>query len=299
MTDSQHLALQTDAAGAVAAAPGDWVIEPRGRKWSAQLREIWHYRRLFRFFGKRAVERLYRGTFLGRAWLFIRPLFPLTIRTLVFGGLLAVDTPGVPYFVFLTVGSSIWDLFSSCLMWSMRSLQFNRGFLGRMYFPRIIVPMATMSIAFVNFLIMMGVLAGVLAYYYFADGRLYLASPLQMVWALGALILAVALGLGIGLWAAPLNAQYRDVRFTLMYVLEFWALLTPILYPLSAVPQKYQWIVFLNPLAGIVQAFKWGVLGVEDVNRVAFAVDAGIVLVVLLSGLWYFGRVEGDAVDRI
>jgi lipopolysaccharide transport system permease protein len=283
-----------------AIAPADeWAIEPRGRRWSAQLREIWHYRRLFRFFGKRAVERLYRGTFLGVSWLFIRPLFPLTVRTLVFGGLLGVNSPGVPYFVFLLVGSSVWDLFSSCLMWSMRSLQMNKGFLGRMYFPRIIVPAATMSIAFVNFLIMMGVLAAALSYFYFTQGRLYLGDPAQLGWALGAVVLAVALALGIGLWAAPLNAEYRDVRFTLMYILEFWALLTPILYPLSAVPQKYQWVVFLNPMAGVVQAFKWGVLGIEEVNRAAFAADVAIVSVVLFSGLWYFGRVEGDAVDRI
>lgn len=281
------------------AASDLWVIEPRGRGWGAQLNDIWLYRRLFRYFGKRAVERLYRGTFLGITWLFLRPLLPLTVRTLVFGGLLGVDAPGVPYFVFLLVGSSIWDLFASCLMWATRSLQINRSFLGRMYFPRVIVPIATMSIAFVNFLIMMGVLAGVLAYFYVARGQLYLAAPGQMAWALGALLLAVALALGIGLWTAPLNAQYRDVRFTLMYVLEFWALLTPILYPLSAVPEKYQWIVFLNPLAGAVQAFKWGVLGIEELNRTAFAVDAIVVSLVLLSGLWYFTRVQGEAVDRI
>jgi lipopolysaccharide transport system permease protein len=281
------------------AAPDEWAIEPRGRGASAQLREIWQFRRLFTYFGQRAVERMYRGTFLGITWLFLRPLVPLTVRTMVFGGLLGVAAPGVPYFVFLLVSSSIWDLFSSCLMWATRSLQLNRSFLGRMYFPRVIVPAATMSVAFVNFLIMMGVLVGVLAYYYYADGRLYLADPAHMVWALAALLLAVALALGIGLWTAPLNAQYRDVRFTLMYVLEFWALLTPVLYPLSAVPEKYRWLVFLNPLAGVVQAFKWGVLGVEELNRVALAVDAVIVAVVLFSGLWYFARVQGDAVDRI
>lgn len=288
--------LEPDTA---AVAADEWLIEPRSRSWSAQLREVWHYRRLFRYFGKRAVERLYRGTFLGVAWLFIRPLFPLTVRTLVFGGLLRVDTPGVPYFVFLLVGSSIWDLFSSCLMWSMRSLQMNKSFMGRMYFPRVIVPAATMAIAFVNFLIMMGVLAAVLAYYYVAHGRVYVGSPAQMIWAAGAVVLAAALALGIGLWTGPLNAEYRDVRFTLMYVLEFWALLTPILYPLSAVPQEYRWIVFLNPLAGIVQAFKWGILGIEDVHRVAFAVDTAVVFIVLFSGLWFFRRVEGQAIDRI
>ena len=284
----------------LATAADEWVIEPRRRRLWAQLREVWLYRRLFTFFGKRAVQRKYQGTLLGPAWLFIRPLFPLVIKTLVFGGLLAVDAPGgVPYFVFLLVGSSIWDLFSSCLLWATRSLQMNKGFLDRMYFPRVIVPAAMMSMAFVNFLIMMGVLAVTLGYLLFTKGHLYLGGPTQAVWALGALILAVLLALGIGLWTAPLNAQYRDVRFTLMYVLEFWALLTPILYPLSKVPEQYHWIVFLNPLAGVVQAFKWGVLGIEELNRTAFAVDAILVCIVLISGLWYFGRVEGQAVDRI
>jgi lipopolysaccharide transport system permease protein len=281
-------------------AVGDeWLIEPRRSSWSAQLQEVWRYRRLFRFFGKRAIERRYQGTVLGVSWLFIRPLFPLAVKALVFGGLLGVETPGVPYFLFLVVGSSIWDLFASCLMWATRSLQMNRSFLGRMYFPRVIVPAATMSLALVNFAIMMGVLVGVLVYYYVTRGQLYLAGPAQMIWALGALILAVTLGLGIGLWTAPLNAQYRDVRYTLMYVLEFWALLTPILYPLSAVPPKYQWIAFLNPMAGVVQAFKWGVLGTETLNSTALGVDAVVVCLVLLSGLWYFGRVEAQTVDRI
>lgn len=291
MTDQTREALVVTA--------DEWIIEPRGRSWTSQVREVWRYRRLFKYFGKRAVERRYQGTFLGVSWLFIRPLFPLLIRTMIFGGLLGVNAPGVPYFLFLLVGSSIWELFSSCLMWATRSLQINRGFLGRMYFPRIIIPAATMSLAFVNFLIMVGVFAVALVYYYITDGRLYLASPGQAVWALGALVLAVTMALGVGLWTAPMNAQYRDVRFTLTYILEFWALLTPILYPLSAVPQKYHWLVLLNPLAGVVQAFKWGVLGIEQVDRTAFAIDAGIVLVVLLAGLWYFSRVEGDAVDRI
>jgi lipopolysaccharide transport system permease protein len=276
-----------------------WVIEPRGQSLRSRLVEVWTFRRLFVYFGKRAVERMYQNTVLGRAWLFIRPLFPLLIRTMIFGGVLGVTAPGVPYFVFLLVGSSIWQLFASCLMWATRSLQMNRAFLGRMYFPRVIVPAAVMSAAFVNFLILMGVLAGTLVYYYVQDGRLYLASPAQAPWAIVALVLATAMALGVGLWTAPMNAEYRDVRFTLTYVLEFWALLTPIMYPLSAVPEKYHWIVYLNPLAGVIQAFKWGVLGIEGVDLRVLAIDAGLIGLVLLSGLWFFGRVEGQAVDRI
>ena len=276
-----------------------WVIEPRTQSLRARIVEVWTFRRLFVYFGKRSIERMYQNTVLGRAWLFIRPLFPLLIRTLIFAGVLGVRAPGVPYFVFLLVGSSVWQLFASCLMWATRSMQMNRAFLGRMYFPRVIVPASVMAAAFVNFLILMGVLAGTLIYYYVQDGRLYLGSPSQAPFAIVALILSTAMALGVGLWTAPLNAEFRDVRFTLTYVLEFWALMTPIMYPLSAVPAKYHWIVYLNPMAGVIQAFKWGVLGIERVDLTVLAIDAVVIALVLLSGLWFFGRVEGQAVDRI
>lgn len=276
----------------------EWVIEPRGRSPLSQLREVWAYRRLFSYFGQRVVERGYRNTVLGRSWLVIRPVFPIAIRTLVFGGVLGVNAPGVPYFLFALVGSSVWDLFSSALMWSTRSLQLNRGTLGRMYFPRIIVPAATMALAIVNFLIMLAVMGVALGYYYATTGKVYLAGPAHLAWACGAVLVALAMAFSVGLWTAPLNAQYRDVRFTLSYVLEFWALLTPVMYPLSAVPAKYHWIVFLNPLAGVVQAFKWGVLGIEELNPSIFVIDVGLTLLVMVSGIWYFTRVEAQAVDR-
>ena len=293
------MAMLTTASSDLQTRPTEeWVIEPRGRSALSQVREIWVYRRLFVYFGKRSIERLYQNTALGPIWLFIRPLFPIAIRTLVFGGVLGVTAPGVPYFLFALVGSSVWDLFSSCLMWATRSLQMNRGFLGRMYFPRVIVPVATMSLAFVNFLIMLAVMAVALGYYYLTDGRLYLAGWSGLPWAIGAVLVAATLGLGIGLWTSPMNAQYRDVRFTLAYILEFWALLTPVMYPLSAIPPQYHWIVFINPLAGVVQAFKWGVLGIEALDPTVFLVDVGLTLIVLVSGLWYFTRVEAQAVDR-
>ena len=290
--------MQVRPNDAISVPANEWTIEPRAHKWSARLREVWLYRRLFVFFGKRSIERRYRNTLLGGFWLF-RPVFPIIVRAFVFGGVLGVEAPGVPYFLFVLVGSSIWDFFSGCLMWSTRSLQINRSFLGRMYFPRVIVPAATMALAFVNFLIMMGIMIAVLGYYWFTQGTLYLAGPLQLLWALGALVLAAIVGLGVGLWACPMAATYRDVRYTLNYILEFWALLTPIMYPLSVISAKYHWIVFLNPLAGIVQAFKWGVLGIEAVNPTVFAIDAVLAVLVLCSGLWFFSRVEAQTVDRI
>ena len=290
--------MSTQPESAIAVTGDQWVIEPRAQKLWAQLREIWVYRRLFKFFGKRIIERRYRGTLLGGVWLF-RPLFPLLVRALIFGGVLGVDAPGsVPYFLFVLVGSSVWDLFASSLMWSMRSLQVNRGSMGRMYFPHVIVPFASTALAFLNFLILMGVAAWVLGYYYVTKGQWFLAGPEHLVFALIAIVLAVGMGVAVGLFAAPFAAEYRDLRYGLTYLLELWALVTPILYPLSKISAQYHWIVFLNPLAGVVQAFKWGVLGVEEMNGTALVIDGVLVTIVLSVALWYFNRVEAQAMDK-
>ena len=288
-----------EAAAAALANLEEWTIEPRSTSFGARAREVWVYRRLMRYFAARAIERLYQKTMLGKAWIFIRPLFPLIIKAMVFGGLLGVNAPGVPYFLFLLVGSSIWDLFAGALMWATRSLQINRGVLSRMYVPRVILPAATMAPAFVNFAIMMAVLLGTLIYYRVVDGVFYVNSPAQLVWAVAAVLMTFTLALGIGLWTSVAGAEVRDVRFTLAYVLDFWLFLTPVLYPLSVVSEQWQWLFMLNPMTGPVQAFKWGILGIESVNYTVFAVDALVIIGVLVLGLAFFSRAEATAIDRI
>jgi lipopolysaccharide transport system permease protein len=289
------------ASGADASVPGseEWTIEPRTSGAGARVREVWAYRRLVRFFASRTVAKLYQKTILGRAWLFIRPLFPLLVKTLVFGGLLGVSFEGVPYFLGLLVGTTVWDFFASALMWATRGLELNRGLIEKVYVPRVILPLANMAPGLLNLAIYVGVIAASLLYYLAVDGRLYLGSPSHLPLALLAAALAGVLAFAIGLFTSVLGAAARDVRFTLAYVLDFWALLSPVMYPLTAVPAEWRPLMLLNPMAAFVETFKFGVLGVGQLDLRALAIASAVTAATLAAGLWFFGRAEAEAVDRV
>jgi lipopolysaccharide transport system permease protein len=276
---------------------GGWVIDPRRAGLLARARDVWRYRKLLRFFAGKSLQKLYKRTVLGSAWLFIRPLFPLAVNTIVFGGMLGVGSNGVPYFLFLNVGNTAWDLFASASMWGTRSLDLNRGLISRIYVPRLILPFAMMSPSFLNLAIQIAVLAVALVYYRVTTGVLYL-TPQHLPWALLALAMSLLMALGLSLWTSVPALVARDVRFTLGYVMSFWVLLTPVLYPINLPPQ-YAWLLLLNPMAAIVNTFKYGVLGIEVLDLQALAIAAVLIFLLLLSGLWYFSRAEADAADKV
>jgi|CXWL01.1.fsa_nt_gi lipopolysaccharide transport system permease protein len=281
--------IQTDA--------NVWVIQPRGEGLGARLRDVWRYRRLMRFFATKTVQRLYQGTVLGWAWIFIRPLFPLLVNTLIFGGMLGVGSQGVPYFLFLVAGTSIWELFGSSVMWGTRSLQMNRGFMSRIYIPRLIMPVASMAPAYVNLLISLAVFLIATIYYRVTTGVIYL-TPTHFGWALVAIGLTAYLAVAISLWTSVPALQARDVRLSLNYVMGFWVFLTPVLYPIR-VPAQYAWVISLNPMAAIVNAFKYGVLGIDVLNLGDLGIAALMTTGIFTSGLWYFSRAEADAADKV
>ena len=277
-----------------------WVIEPRQDGFAARLRDFWRYRNLLRFFASKAVAKMYRRTVLGSTWIFIRPLFPLAVNTIVFGGVLGVGSHGVPYFLFLTTGHALWDLFASSLMWGTRSLELNRGFLTKIYVPRLIMPVSSMTPAYVNFAINLGVLACAQLYYFVTTGMIYF-TPAKFGWALLALVMSSILSLGLSLWTSVPALQARDIRFSLGYVLSLWVFLTPVLYPLTLPARfaKYAWMMSLNPMAAIVNAFKYGVLGLPVLNVRDLAIAGVMTLVVFFGGLAFFGRAEGTAADKV
>ncbi len=274
----------------------EWVIEPRREDLMSRLRDVWRYRRLMRFFATKSLEKMIRRTVLGPAWILIRPLFPIFVNTFIFGGVLGVGSDGIPYFLFVTTGSAIWELFSAATMWGTRSLDLNRGLMNRIYIPRLILPLATMTPAYLNFAIYMVVLAVGFVYYHMTTGVNYF-TPAHLGWSLAALALSGVLSVGISLWTSVPAMQARDVRFTLGYVFGFWSLLTPVLYPLPT--EKYKWLVALNPMTPVVNGFKYGVLGIGTISAREFGVSAAITLVVFVSGMWFFGRAEADAADKV
>lgn len=277
----------------------EWTIEPRTETAAFRVREVWRYRRMARFFARRAVERLYRRTILGRAWLLIRPLFPLVVKALIFGVLLSVPADGIPYFLFLVVGTASWELFVSCATWATRSLEFNRGLLTRVYVPRLILPVATMAPAFITFGIHLAVIAAAYGWYAVRGTPAPFGGVGQLRWVVLGTLLAWLMALGLGLITSVAAASARDVRFTLAYVLEFWGFLTPVLYSTSAMPERWRWLFQLNPMTSVVEMFKYGMFGVGTVEPRGIASTLVTVVVLLSVGIWYFTRAESQAVDRI
>lgn len=275
------------------------MIEPRAGGVRARAREIWQYRRLTIFFARKSMQKVYARTKLGWGWIFIRPLFPLFVKTIVFGGLLSVDTGPVPYFIFLLVGTIIWDMFAGAATWGTRALELNRGLLRQIYIPRLILPVSMMSRVLINFGVLSGVLIGAWIWYWTKDGVWYFALGPQLLLAPVALGLAMTFALAIALWTSVPALEARDVRFTLGYVMGFWEYLTPIMYPASAVPERWrEWLV-LNPMASIVELLKFSLLGMGTVNWAHFSIAVGIIFSVLISGLMFFSRAEATAADKV
>jgi lipopolysaccharide transport system permease protein len=280
-------------------ASNAWTIEPRLSGATARAREVWAYRRMFLFFGRRAFEKLYRNTVLGKTWIVLRPLVPLLVRVFVFGALLQVGgTTTVPYFLFLAVGTAAWELFGSSLMWATRSLQMNGSILARLYVPRLILPIASMVPGLAYFAIHLVFIAAALIFYRVNHGVWYVDTTWLFV-APVAVALILLFSLSIGLWTAVLGAGARDVRFGLGYVLEFWVYLTPVVYPVSVVPNHAQWALYLNPIAVYIVAFRGALLGSEGPPVVAWVTAVTITVIMLAAGLAFFYRAEAEAVDNL
>ena len=266
----------------------------------ARLREVWRYRHLLGYFSTQTVRRVYKRTVLGRLWLLSRPLFPVVVSTFVFHELAAISSGDVPYFLFFLVGTSVWNLFEESLMWATRSLQMYQRLLRKLYFPRLILPVASTGPGLVEFLIHLVLIALVVLYYVVSDGRFYLVPGPNLVMAVAAVLLALLLAIGIGLFTAVLGAEYRDVRFSLRYVLRFWFFLTPIIYQSQAIPNHLRWLTQLNPMTTIVELFKEGLLGISGgIHPFQVVLTVAMVGAVLSAGLWYFVRFEAESVDRL
>jgi lipopolysaccharide transport system permease protein len=272
-----------------------WEATPKPPGIGGTIVDVWRYRRLLGFIGDRALKRMTRRTLLGWLWLFINPLFPIALRAIVFGALLGVGSDGIPYFLFLVAGTVSWDIFANSLMWGTRSLEMNRDLTAQIYHPRALLPFGNMTPAFLNLALKLGVLALAVAYYTMRDGRLYVRSDPAVLWVLAALALALLFALAISLFTSIWGEKARDMRFALGQILSIWYLLTPILYPLSQVPAEYRGWMLLNPMAIIVETFKWALFGIGNFYPRELGFTAGGILILLITGLLFFTRSEARA----
>jgi lipopolysaccharide transport system permease protein len=275
-----------------------WEITPRAVSVWNTVVDVWRHRRLVGFIGWRALRKTYRRTVLGWLWLFINPLFPLTLRAIIFGGLIGVSSNGLPYFLFLLAGSIVWDTFASSLIWGTRSLEMNRHLVDQIYVPRALLPFGNIAPSVLDFAIKSAAFALAAGYYAAVDGRVYVQAGMPLLWAGAALLLTLAFSTSLSFFTSVWGETGRDTRFTIGQLLSVWYLLTPVLYPLDAVPEPYRAWMLLNPLAIVVETFKWGLFGVGELRPVAFGIAAAAIVTVMLAGLAYFVRAESRAIEE-
>jgi lipopolysaccharide transport system permease protein len=276
------------------------VIEPRRRGGTERARELWRHRGLLRFFAARSTQKMYARTKLGKAWVPLRPVLDTGSKVLIFGGLLGAQSNGAPYLLFFMAGMAAWTLFDRSLYWMTRSLELNRGLVSKLYFPRLLLPVAGLAPALVETAVY-GCMVLIAAFGYLAiDGTWYLElEPLHVLAVVGSLLLSMALAGAIALFTSVLGATTRDMRFTLSYITGFWFFLTPVIYPLSQVPEKFRGLAQVNPMTPVVELFKWGLLDGGHVTAGGLIWTVCLIFVIASAGLVFFVRAENFAVDRI
>ena len=283
-------------------APADaaaWVIEPERAGMAARAVELWRYRRVLWFLGARTVKDRYEGMTLGIFWLFARPLLPIFIAAFVFGNLLKIPSDGVPYIFFFMTGIVPWTLFERSVLFGTRCLQQHRSLMKKLYFPRLISPIASIAPAAVDFVIYMVLLVLVALYYLWQDGVLYMRIGPPLAVALLMSVLAVFSALSVIFWTSVWQTRHQETRFTLRYFMQFWMYLTPVFYPISMVPPEHRWIVYANPMASVVATFRWGVIGVGEAPIGPLMTSIAVAIVAMAAGIWFFSASESSTIDRL
>ena len=307
LTTERRLATPPPPAGPVEMPPTGptddvWVIEPRGHSLKSRVAELWRYRGLFRYFAVQSIQGMYARTFIGKSWLFLRPIIPLAISTLFFHSLIGIQTGGTPYFLFLLISTSIWELCERTALTSMRSMFAGRRLLRKLYFPRIILPLsftaAPLAILGVHLLLVVPVTI----YFWVTGGRFPLALGPNTLLCLPAVLLSLLCGLVIGLPCSVIGSEKRDLRFGVRTMFRFWFFLTPVVYPLSLMQGKMRVLAIVNPMTPAVELFRQGLLGTTDDLSIlgpAIACSLVVLAVGLTFSVWFFLRAEAAAVDRV
>lgn len=275
------------------------IIEPRPPGIGHRFRELWTYRRLIPFFGKSYIRKRYVNTYLGWWWLPLRPLLEVGARVLLFGALLAVPSDGVPYLIFLLVGMSAWQLFARGLYWATRSTELNRKFLGKIYLPRLLLLASSIAPELLELFMYAVIITVVVAVYGVIDGTIYIQFGPELLIALAGYLMSIGLVWAIGLFTSVYGAQSRDTRFALVQVIGFWFFVTPVLYPVSIVPEGFRTLIALNPMTGPVEMVKWGLLGVGEIQPLAVVSCLATIAVIGTAGLFFFASSEAAAVDNL
>jgi len=269
--------------------------------WSAlNLKELWHFRELVYFLTWRDVKVRYKQTALGAAWAVLQPFLTMVVFTIFFGRLAKVPSDNVPYPIFAYTALLPWGLFTKALTDAGRSLVAHRSMITKIYFPRLAIPIASVLGGVVDFALAFLVLIGMMLYYNYAPNSDYQVQVTQAYLTLPLfLLLAIVTALGVGLWLSALNVLYRDINYILPFLTQFWLFITPVAYPASMIPERWQLIYALNPMTGVVEGFRWALLGTVEAPGPMLVVSTTISILVLVTGLFYFRRMERTFADTV
>jgi lipopolysaccharide transport system permease protein len=263
------------------------------RGWrSLKLSELWEYRELVYFLTWRDIKVRYKQTALGAAWAIIQPLFTMVVFSLFFGKLAKVPSDGIPYPIFAYAALVPWTFFANALTQSSNSLVQSANLIKKVYFPRLAVPVSSILSGVVDFALAFSVLLAMMLYYGMVPTR-------NVIWLPPLLLLALVTSLGIGLWLSSINVQYRDVRYTVPFIVQSWMFATPIAYPSSLLSEPWRTIYGINPMVGVVEGFRWALLGTDTAPGPILVVSSIAALGLLLSGALYFQRMEKTFADVV
>jgi lipopolysaccharide transport system permease protein len=276
----------------IARQPETIYIKPSTGLTALNLRDIWIYRELVFFMIWRDIKVRYKQTLLGAAWAVIQPVLTMLVFNFVFGTVAKVPTEGIPYPIFSYAALLPWGLFSAALNNASRSLTTNQNMVSKIYFPRLVLPLSSVLGGLVDFAIAFLILIVLMIY--------YRITPTTAIWTLPLfLVLTVVTALGVALWLSAINVQYRDVNYVLPFLTQFWLFLTPVAYSANVISAKWQFVYSLNPMAGVVNGFRWALLGTHTGPNMNMVVSICISLIFLVSGLFYFRSMERTFADTI
>ena len=267
-------------------------IEPPRGWFALRLGELWGYRELLYFFVWRDVKIRYKQTAVGVLWVVLQPLLTMLVATLFFGRLAKLPSQGLPYSVFCFAGVVPWAYFSTALLNVTNIIVENQRVITKVYFPRLILPVSAALSGLVDFSIGFLVLLIYTLAYGIHPTFTILFIPLLV-------LLAILTVLGVGLWLSALNALYRDVRYLIPFIIQFWMLASPVYYSSQLVPQRYRWLYGLNPMAGVIDGFRWALTGRGSAPSSTLFASVAMVLFAVIGGLAYFNRMEGSIADRV
>jgi lipopolysaccharide transport system permease protein len=267
-------------------------IEPPRGWFDLRLKELWDYRELLYFFVWRDVKIRYKQTAIGVLWVVLQPLLTMIVFTLFFGKLAKMPSQGLPYPVFYFAAVVPWMYFSTALLTATNVVVEHQRVITKVFFPRLILPFSSVISGLVDFAIGFIVLLIFTASYGIRPGLTALLLPFF-------LLLAILTALGVGLWLSALNALYRDVRYLMAFIVQFWMLASPVAYPSSMVPERYRWLYGLNPMAGVIDGFRWSLTGTGNPPSAVLITSTIMVGLTLIGGLAFFNRMEVSIADRV